>query len=803
MRTADFHGRSIGPLRLARAMVVNIVAGSSVMMAITVLWPTAPITLVFLREHLHASNALIGLNVTLVLLASAAALPGAWLFSRIQRRRPLWIVVTAAARAIMFGPAVIALLSNDPAWRTAFAWLFVLGLFGVQLGGVFTSPGWWSWMADLIPESIRGVFFGRRYKWMLLTQSAAGLAAAVLLDRAGRGATAASMFFVVFFVAAMLAVADPLMFLRVPEPFRERPSRRSFREMVNEYVLPLRDRAFRRMLIGAATYGFFFNLPDVFRALFLRGEDVGGVWIGGQASLRLLAILGVVSGVATMLAADLWGRLADRIGHRTVWVLGSLGYFVHLLLFFVNKDNYVWISLAHAFAFGVLFAGQPVAVQNMALSMAPPKKHEFYMSMFSTVTAMSAAAAPALGGWLADEFKILSSVHLPSGQPLSYFHLLLLIAFAGVLLTLPLMVRVPDPKGTSVLPWFSRLLSGDLARTAWNIGVLATPSSPARRVRALRRVQHRDGNIVLPEIMAALDDADTAVRREALLALGRVGTPEALDLLRWYLHEPDALLRAPSVEALARAGVPDRASLLKRALRDPDSRVRRAAADALGASGERNAVEDLRSLLDVEHDGEVLVSAALALSRLKEFGAIRQMTDLALHAGNSTVRSQMLIALADLLGGVGDFPQLWRRDRHLRGSGFAQLARKLGKQARVLARTDHGPVPRSRARRKVLVGGVDREVETFLEHVQNEAWTDALGSLKELAVAFLQLRYRYRGDAEHALEFASAVAPQQAERYWLITYLHAVAQQRDATEAQWDGLVLLATYVLVHGQPPP
>lgn len=537
--------------------------------------------------------------------------------------------------------------------------------------------------------------------------------------------------------------------------------------------------------------------------LFLKGEALPeGGWIGGQATPFLLSLVTVVYGVGTALSANQWGRLADRIGHRNVWILGSLGFFTHISFFFINQHNYAWLGLINATLFGVLFAGQPVAIQNLALAMAPKERREFYISIFQAVIALAAALGPLAGGVLADHFRTVEGLMLPSGQPVAYIHIILAVSFVGMLATLPLMMWVPDPKGIPVRPWFGRLLSGDLWRVAWNISVLGTASGVSSRVRALRRIGGRDGNLMLPEIQVALDDSDLSIRREALLALGRLGTPEADDLLLWYLHEPDVTMRAHSVEAIGQPSGTGRAVLLRQALRDPDSRVRLAAVEALGRAGGAEATSELTRLLDDERDGEVLISVALVMSRLKEFGAVRQMLDLALYCPNATVRMQMLVALADLLGESGGFHKLWREDRHWRGTAFAKLARKLRKQMRVLA---HGHITsqpaRSRAQRQRLIQAGDQEIEHFLEEVQEERWSAALDRLCRLALQLIVLRYRYEGDERRAMEFLSAVAPGEAQRYWLVTYLRHARSRGDVSEASWDGLTLLALYIMVHGQP--
>jgi hypothetical protein len=161
----------------------------------------------------------------------------------------------------------------------------------------------------------------------------------------------------------------------------------------------------------------------------------------------------------------------------------------------------------------------------------------------------------------------------------------------------------------------------------------------------------------------------------------------------------------------------------------------------------------------------------------------------------------MLIALADLLGSAGRFHKRWREDRYWWGSGFAKLAGKLRRQARAI-RASQPMRSFARSRRRVHITRIDEQVESLLERVQEERWPQALATLRQLAFEMTVLRYHYQGDEEHALEFLSAVAPEQAELYWLILYLQHHADRAAAPEAPWDGLTLLALYVLVHGQPP-
>lgn len=797
-RITDYAGRPIGPLRLARAMKLIILSGTCILAAIGVLWPPAAVTIIFLQEQLGASKAMTGLNYTLVLLGVAASLPGAFPFSRRQRRKGLWMAITTAARCFMLLPAVVALLSSHSEWQTSLTWVFLLSLCITSTGTFFCSPAWWSWMGELIPENILGTFFGRRYRWNLGGQSIMALLAAVVLDRMRGTPYERETFFAIFLIAGILAVADPLLFIPVPEPVRPKPPLRSFKDTLGNYLVPLRDSNFFKVIIAASLYNVFYNLPQVFLIIFLRGERVDGVWIGGQATAWFLVLTSVALAGGNALGSNLWGRLADRIGHRIVWMLGSLGYVTHLAFFFINRDNYMPLAIANYFIFGLMYGGQQVAQFNLALSMAPAQRREYYMSMFLTVVVASAAVGPWVGGLLADRFRMFPSIILPSGQPACYAHLILIIALVGMVPSMWIMMRVPDARGGAFLPWVGRLVTGELLRTAWSIGILSSSPSASRRIRALRSITHRDGNVLLPDIIAALDDPERGVRREALLALGRLGTTEALDVLRWHLHEPDARIRAPSIEAIAQTESPDRIDLIKRALHDPDSRVRTAAVAAMGKMRNPDAAQALRELLADERDGEVLVSAAVALSSMKEFSAVSEMVNLALRSENKTVRMQMLVALADLLSGTTGFERLWRQDRHWRGQGFARLVHRMRKQARVL--TKNTAVERlTRSERRTRIAAFDDLVEVFLEQVQAERWSSALATLPRIGFQFLRLQYHYQGDEEHALEFISAVAPLHAQRFWLVHYLRHASETGSSPDAPWDGLTLLALHVMAHG----
>ena len=115
----------------------------------------------------------------------------------------------------------------------------------------------------------------------------------------------------------------------------------------------------------------------------------------------------------------------------------------------------------------------------------------------------------------------------------------------------------------------------------------AAQSSLAREeaVRALGALGER----ALPELQAALFDADRRVRRAAVAALADVGGTAGLQVLRLAMTDTDVRLRQDVVYAADRIGGLPALEILEVALWDPSEAVREAAMSVLEDSRERAA----------------------------------------------------------------------------------------------------------------------------------------------------------------------------------------------------------------------
>lgn len=196
------------------------------------------------------------------------------------------------------------------------------------------------------------------------------------------------------------------------------------------------------------------------------------------------------------------------------------------------------------------------------------------------------------------------------------------------------------------------------------------------------------------ELLQAFEESrqwsDPQVRRYLVLAMGRLGDPQAVPVLRRVLAEPeagaDAATRLYALWALGAIADPAALPELLAAAQSPDAGARKAAAHALGAFRDDGSREALRAALS-DATADVRWNAALALARRADASGVpvlREMLDrrqLASVAGLDGAQSDLVVeqavAAAAALGAVELRPELER----VRDSDPSLKARAAARQA--------------------------------------------------------------------------------------------------------------------------
>ncbi|ADD26810.1 MFS transporter [Meiothermus ruber] len=297
--------------------------------------------------------------------------------------------------------------------------LFVLALFVPLMPEAWRIPGlltiaalsqlilapvsvlWTSWMADLVPDQLRGRYFGLRNGLLGLVGTLGNLAAGALIDALGKPWG----FLLVLGLAVGAGVGATFILRRQFEPpMTSSPPR------LAEYIQPLSDRRFRGFL------GFV--------VLFLGAVSVGGPFVFplfleyARMSFTQVGLWTVIAASCGLVLSPLWGRLADRIGHWQVLLFSSSVAALVLPPLWLaggpGRLETIWLAAVFD---AVAWGGIGTALTNVALQSAPPQKRNLYLAWYWTAYAVGGMLGSLLGGALGNLHKnhqlFPSPYHLP------------------------------------------------------------------------------------------------------------------------------------------------------------------------------------------------------------------------------------------------------------------------------------------------------------------------------------------------------------------------------------------------------
>jgi MFS family permease len=147
-------GAALTDRAVRRGMRFNIAAG-----ALGNMWVAAAlgVPLTMFMDLLGASGVLIGLTVTVQQVAMLLQVPSSLLAERLARRKPFWAALNLTQRLLWFIPAILPLFLAGNARTMSIITVCIVALSAVLSNGA--AAAWWSWMADLIPERVRGRFW--------------------------------------------------------------------------------------------------------------------------------------------------------------------------------------------------------------------------------------------------------------------------------------------------------------------------------------------------------------------------------------------------------------------------------------------------------------------------------------------------------------------------------------------------------------------------------------------------------------------------------------------------------------------
>ncbi len=352
----------------------------------------------FLLE-LGATSVEIGFLSSIPLVANLLQPLGAYLADRTTSRHSYILLIFGSSRLLWVILLLLIARVGDFHLGHHQLVIWTLGIvLATHILAALGSASWFSWMAALVPQRLRGRYFGIR-------NSAANLVNLVCVPLMGLAVTvwaggAIQGYGVVLFVGILAGLGSLIFqfFIRDVNPQEQIPDRQdnSSPNPAQPALKWFQDSNFLTFLLYCCVWTFAFNLSAPFFNLYMLDNL--------HLDVSLVTLYGSVASGANLLMMLLWGKLADRIGNRPVLVLVGILTAVTPLFWLGTGTNsasmWVWLPLVHLLTGGTV-AAMDLCGSNMQMSLAPARSQAAYFAITAALAGVTGAVGTAMGGFLA------------------------------------------------------------------------------------------------------------------------------------------------------------------------------------------------------------------------------------------------------------------------------------------------------------------------------------------------------------------------------------------------------------------
>jgi MFS family permease/SepF-like predicted cell division protein (DUF552 family) len=334
---------------------------------------------------LNASNSEIGiLNSVQSLAAILSQLPGARLTKSMSRKK-IWLMCTTLSRLFLIPLIFIGFFSPS-----AGIWMLIILLGFVSFFSNMRGPAWSSLMGDMVPQSRRGRYFGKRN----MVIGAAGMLATLLAG----WAVYYLGFPVIFAVAVALSFLSTVFFMRIREPELKQDRAYHYRMHFHpsDLIYQIRtNRNFAVFTVYMTIVNFSVNIAAPFIAVYmLKDLDVGYGWF---------AVLVTVGALVQLLSMRYWGSRCDRYGNRKILIISGV------LMCFVPLGYMLSASVLHLILVkiydGFIWGAFNLVVFNYLLGVTPSEKRPGFVANYNFMTGAGTVAGALFGAFLASQFQ--------------------------------------------------------------------------------------------------------------------------------------------------------------------------------------------------------------------------------------------------------------------------------------------------------------------------------------------------------------------------------------------------------------
>lgn len=297
----------------------------------------------------------------------------------------------------------------------------------------FANTAWSSWIGSIVPEKIRGNYFGKRNTIQSIFSFSTTLLAGWIL-----GLTKTLLgFSFVFFLAFIFGLISYFYLTKMPEVRYKKIESKNNLNVLYSIKNIKRYKNFKPFTTHMSLISFAVNLSSPFFTVYMLSVmNVGYSWYGIVIATEILV---------KILMLRYWGKLSDKFGDRTIMSICNIliVFYPFLWLFVTNPLQLIPISIFS----GIAWSGFDLTSFNYLLDVTPPEKRPSYISKYKTAVGSALFLGPFIGGLFSQSISGMNFFWLNNLQ------ILFLISFIlrGVV-TVYGLPRIEEVRVESTLP---------------------------------------------------------------------------------------------------------------------------------------------------------------------------------------------------------------------------------------------------------------------------------------------------------------------------------------------------------------
>jgi len=338
---------------------------------------------------LGASDYLVGIMLSLPLFTNFLQLLSALIYEKMERRKTLIVILTAAYRFLVTFIIFIPLILPKDFWVPALFVMILLGYGALSLYASATN----NWIISLVPQKYRGRYFSRRESIFQAVGMVVSLAVGGLVDLTGRTYYS---FCIAFGLAILFAAGNIFVLTKIEEPpvDIDKTQRLKLRQL---FTIPLHNKPYMYYVI----YWMIWNLGLWIAAPFFSVYMIKTL----ELSYTYMTVLSTVSLISLIVAVRLWGKYADNHSWgRTLIASTGVLCIVYLMWCFVSPHTVLLLFPLHILN-GIGYGGMNIASFNAVFRIIPEKNKTVFLGFLAAFSGLAGFLGPLLGGKLIDIYN--------------------------------------------------------------------------------------------------------------------------------------------------------------------------------------------------------------------------------------------------------------------------------------------------------------------------------------------------------------------------------------------------------------